>query len=155
MTTKRRGASRLFPFFTAVLSVLLFSFGCGKQPVEHKVVTPESGVIRIPVSEVHDGKVHFFTYKKSGKRINFFIRTDGKDNLSACFDACFTCYKHKKGYKQEGTDLTCNECSMKFRLADEHWDNTQGCSPIAIKSRTENNEVVIMAADLEKGQKLF
>ena len=143
------------PLSYLVMLVLLLAGACGKQPAQYKVVTPRDGAIRLPVEEVHDGKVHFFTYKKSGKRINFLVRTDGKDKLSACFDACFTCYKHKKGYRQEGTDLVCNECSMKFRLADEHWDNTQGCSPIALKSRIENNEMVIMAEDLEKGGKLF
>ncbi len=142
----------LFPF---ALMVLFVSGGCGKQPVEHKIAAAKDGAIRIPVSEVHDGKVHFFTYKKSGKRINFFVRTDGNDNLSACFDACFTCYKHKKGYREEGTDLICNECNMKFRLADERWDNTQGCSPIMLKSKIENNEIVILTSDIEKGQKLF
>lgn len=152
---KNRVVFRLIPLFSSMFLVILFLGGCGKQPVEHRVVSPRDGAIRVPVGEVHDGKVHFFTYKKSGKRINFFIRTDGKDNLSACFDACFTCYKHKKGYREEGTDLVCNECSMKFRLADEHWDNSRGCSPIALKSRIENNEVVIMTADLERGQKLF
>lgn len=152
---KNRGVFRLLPLFSFVFLVLLLSSGCGKQPAEHKVVTSKDGAIRVPVGEMHDGKVHLFTYKKSGKRINFFIRTDGKDNLSACFDACFTCYKHKKGYRQEGPDLVCNECSMKFRLADEHWDNSRGCSPITLKSRIENNEVVIMAEDLEKGGELF
>jgi uncharacterized membrane protein len=150
-----RGDFRLLPVFSSLLIIFLFSGGCGKQPVEHKVVTPKNGEIRIPVSEVHDGKVHFFTHKKSGKRINFFIRSDGKDKLSASFDACFTCYKHKKGYREEGTDLVCNECNMKFRLADEHWDNSRGCSPISLKSRIEKDEVVIMTEDLEKGQRLF
>ncbi len=140
---------------SSLVLLVLLPAGCGNQPAEHKVVTARDGAIRLPVSEVHDGKVHLFTYKKSGKRINFFIRTDGHDDLSAYFDACFTCYKHKKGYRQEGTDLVCNECNMRFRLADEHWDNTQGCSPIALKSRIDNNEVVIMAEDIEKGGKLF
>ncbi len=141
--------------FASVFLLLFLAAGCGKQPPLHQVVTPKNDAIRIPVSEVHDGKVHFYTYKKSGKRINFLVRTDGNDNLSACFDACFTCYKRKKGYREEGTDLVCNECGMKFRLADEHWDNSQGCSPVSIKSRIENNELVIMTADLEKGQRLF
>jgi uncharacterized membrane protein len=44
---------------------------------------------------------------------------------------------------------------MKFRLADEHWDNSRGCSPISLKSRIEKDEVVIMTEDLEKGQRLF
>ena len=155
MKMKHGALPWLSQFSSLVFLVFLLAGACGKQPVEHNVVSPKNGAIRIPVREVHDGKVHLFTYKKSGKRINFLIRTDGDDRLSACFDACFTCYKHKKGYRQEGTDLVCNECSMKFRLADEHWDNTQGCSPISLKSRIENNEVVIMAEDLEKGQKLF
>jgi uncharacterized membrane protein len=155
MKMKQRVVFRLSALFSPAFFLLLLLVSCGKQPAEHKVVTPKDGAIRIPVSEVHDGKVHLFTYKKSGKRINFFIRTDGKDSLSACFDACFTCYKHKKGYRQEGTDLVCNECSMKFRLADEHWDNSRGCSPIALKSRIDNNEMVIMTEDLERGGKLF
>jgi uncharacterized membrane protein len=150
-----RSTGQLLWLFSSVLLILFMSGGCGKQPALHQIVTPKDGAIRIPVGEVHDGKVHFYTYKKSGTRINFLVRTDGNDNISACFDACFTCYKHKKGYKQEGTDLVCNECGMRFRLADEHWDNSQGCSPISIKSRIENNELVIMAGDLEKGQRLF
>ncbi len=154
MNVRKRVCFRLLPLFPAVF-FFLFLCGCGKQPAEHKVVTPRDGAIRIPVAEVHDGKVHFFTYKNSGKRINFFVRTDGKDNLSSCFDACFTCYKHKKGYREEGTNLVCNECGLKFRLADERWDNSGGCSPITLKSRIENNELVIMTEDLEKGRKLF
>ncbi len=155
MKIKRGAPAGLSSLSFLVLLVLFLAGGCGKQPVEHKVVTLKDGSIRIPVGEVQDGKVHFFTYKRSGKRINFFIRTDGKDNLSASFDACFTCYKHKKGYREEGTDLVCNECNMRFRLADEHWDNSRGCSPIGLKSRIENNEVVIMTEDLERGQRLF
>lgn len=144
-----------FRLFSSLFFVLLFSGGCGKQPAEHEVVVPRDGAIRIPVGKVHDGKVHFFTYKKSGKRINFFIRTDGNDNLSSYFDACYTCYRHKKGYKEEGADLVCNECGLKFRLADERWDNSGGCSPILLTSRTEKDELVIMTGDLEKGQRLF
>ena len=155
MKIKKRGAFRLLPLFSSLLLILLISGGCGKLPAEHKVVTPRDGEIRLSLGEVNDGKVHFYTYKKSGKRINFFVRADGNDNLSACFDACFTCYKHKKGYRQEGTDIVCNECNMMFRLADEHWDNSKGCSPISVKSRVEKNELVIMTGDLERGLKLF
>jgi uncharacterized membrane protein len=155
MKMKQRVVFSLLPLFSSVYLALFFLAACAKRPAEHQVVTPKNGAVRIAVSEVHDGKVHFFTYKKSGKRINFFIRTDGKDNLSACFDACFTCYKHKKGYRQEGTDLICNECNLKFRLAEEQWDTSHGCSPIQLRSRIENGEVVITNDDLEKGARLF
>jgi uncharacterized membrane protein len=106
------------------------------------------------VSEFRDGKVHFFTYRKSGRNINFFVRTDGAGKLSTHFDACYTCYKKMKGYRQEGTDLVCNECSLRFRLADEKWLH-EGCSPIPLASRMDNGFIVIKAVDLEEGERLF
>ncbi|MDA8240234.1 MAG: Fe-S-containing protein [Nitrospiraceae bacterium] len=139
-----------------ILLCILFAFaGCSNLPAEHTVVSVRSGEIRLPIKDFSDGKVHFFTYKKDGKRINFFVRTDGKANLSAYFDACYTCYKHKKGYREEGSDLVCNECNLKFRLAEEHWDTSHGCCPISIKSRIDGTELVIASKDLEKGEKLF
>ena len=112
------------------------------------------GEIKIPVNEVDDGKVHFYTYKASGKHINFFVRTDGAGKLSTYFDACYTCYKHKKGYRCEGTDLVCNECNLRFRLAEEKWVH-EGCSPIVLTSRIEEGNIIIRTDDIEKGGRLF
>ena len=144
---------RRYRFLTLILALIL-SAACSNLPKEHKVVTAKEGVISIPVSEVNDGKVHFYTYKKSGKRINFFIRTDGTGKLSTYFDACYICYKKKKGYRVEDKDLVCNECSLKFGLADEVWEN-KDCSPILFKSKLENNNLTIKTEDIEKGSKLF
>jgi len=137
-----------------LLSLFVYSYGCSKLPVEHRVVTVRDGMILIPLDEVNDGKVYFFTYKKSGKRINFFVRMDGKGNLSTYFDACYICYKKKKGYRMEGTDIVCNECNLKFRLADEVWEN-KDCSPILLKNKIENGNLIIKTEDIEKGAKLF
>jgi uncharacterized membrane protein len=133
----------------------MVSAACGGLPEEHRVVTEKDGKILIPLSEVSDGRVHFYTYKKSGKRINFFVRTDAGGKLSSCFDACYTCYKKKKGYRQEGSDIICNECDMKFPLADEKWDERDSCSPIFLKSSVEGASLVIDAEHLERGKKLF
>jgi uncharacterized membrane protein len=143
---------------TALLwSVLICSsllISCSERATEHHVVNATNGEIRLAISEFRDGKAHFFTYKKSGRNINFFVRTDGAGNLSTHFDACYTCYKKKKGYRQEGTDLVCNECNLRFRLADEKWLH-EGCSPIPLASRRDNGFIVIKAADLEEGERLF
>ena len=143
-----------YRFIALSLVVLILSPSCSNLPKEHKVITAKERVISIPVSEVKDGKVHFFTYKKSGKRINFFIRTDGTGKLSAYFDACYICYKKKKGYRVEGKDLVCNECSLKFGLADEVWEN-KDCSPILLKSKVADGNLMIKTEDIEKGIKLF
>ncbi len=133
---------------------LIFS-GCSKRPLEYQNVTAANGEIKIPVSNVNDGKVHFYTYKKNGKRINFFVRTDGTGKLSTYFDACFTCYKFKKGYHEEGASVVCNECQMKFRLADEYFDNSKGCSPIILYSVIDEKNITIKTDDIEKGGRLF
>jgi uncharacterized membrane protein len=130
-------------------------YACSKLPPEHQLVTAKDGEIRISVNQVNDNKVHFYTYKKSGKSINFFIRTDGTGKLSTYFDTCFTCYKNKKGYRAEGSIIICNECKMKFRLADEKFDNSQGCSPITLFSRIDEENIIIKTVDIEKGGKLF
>jgi uncharacterized membrane protein len=140
-----------------VILLVIFSFftGCSKLPAEHQLIEATGGEIRIPVSAVSDGKVHFYTYRKSGKRINFLVRTDGAGRLSTYFDACFTCYKNKKGYRCEGTDLVCNECNTRFRLADEQWHHEGGCSPIALTSSIGKDFIIIKTADLEAGERLF
>lgn len=145
-------AGRILLLSALLLSSFLAS--CTERAAEHPAVTPSRGEIRLPVSDFSDGKVHFYTYKKSGRNINFLVRTDSAGNLSTYFDACYTCYRKKKGYRQEGTDLVCNECGLRFRLADEKWLH-EGCSPIPLTSRIEEGFIVIKAADLEQGERLF
>jgi uncharacterized membrane protein len=137
-----------------LLSVSSLLYGCSNLPAEHTVIRASQGEVRIPVKDVNDGKVHFYTYKASGKRINFFVRTDGTGKLSTYFDACYTCYKHKKGYRCEGTDIVCNECNLRFKLAEEKWVH-EGCSPINLTSRREGENIIIRTDDIEKGGRLF
>jgi uncharacterized membrane protein len=138
-----------------VIVILLLLAGCSKQPALYPSAPENDNRIVIPLNDVSDGKAHFYTYRKSGKHINFFVRTDGKGNVSSYYDACFTCYKKKKGYRQEGPDIICSECSMKFGLAEEKWEEKDGCNPIYLKSLIENNNLVIDTAVIEKGAKLF
>jgi len=141
------------PVLTGLLLMLFVA--CSSLPAGHTKVKAAGGEIKIPVKEVNDGKVHFFTYMKAWKRINFFVRTDEEGGLSAYFDACLTCHKQKKGYHEEGSDIVCNECNMHFRLAERKWDNTAGCSPIPLKSEITDGFIVIKTENIEKGAKLF
>jgi uncharacterized membrane protein len=138
-----------------IIPLLILLTGCNKQPALYQNAPVKDNRIVIPLNDVSNGKVHFYTYKKSGKHINFFVRTDGKGTVSSYYDACFTCYKQKKGYRQEGSDIICNECSMKFGLAEEKWEEKDGCNPIYLKSIIEGNNLIIDTAVIEKGAKLF
>ncbi len=120
------------------------------------MVKAQNGEIRIPVRDVSDGGVHFFTYKAEGRRINFLVRTDRTGSLRTHFNACYACYKNKKGYRVEGTELVCNECNLRYNIADETWKHVgMGCSPIPFQSNIKDNELIINLKDIEKGKRLF
>ncbi len=157
-TLSMPAANRMYRIGCLILFLLtgfLLIPGCSRSAPVHPLVSAKDGEVAIPLAEVSDGTVHFYTFKAGGKQTNFFVRTDRNRRVSACFDACFTCYKHKKGYAVQGADLVCRECEMHFGIADEHWDNSKGCSPILLKSRIERDRLVIDADLLVTGQKLF
>jgi len=138
-----------------VLCSQFFFTGCGRKLTQYRDAPVHDDKIIIPLSGVRDGKAHFYTYTHGGRQINFFVRTDAKGTVSSYFDACYTCYKQKKGYREEGPDLICNECGMKFGLAEETWESKGGCDPILLKSTIEHNNLIIDTAVIEKGVKLF
>lgn len=145
---------RLFISGQIILLFIVLT-GCSKQPVLYQNAPISDNRVVIPLSDVSDGDIHFYSYNKAGKHINFFIRTDGKGTVSSYYDACFACYKKKKGYRHEGSDIICNECGMMFGLAEEKWDDKDGCNPIHLKSAIEGNNLVIDTLVIEKGAKLF
>jgi len=135
--------------------ILLVFCSCSAQGPKYSVVKADGNIVKIPLKDVSDGRVHFFSFKSGGKNINFFIRMDGAGKLHAAFDACFTCHKFKKGYRVEGTDIVCNECGTRFRLADEVWKDVGGCVPIGVPSAIKGDFILINASDLGRGEKLF
>lgn len=135
-------------------SVLLFPC-CTRQAPEHEVVFPRLGQVQIPLSQVDDGKAHFFTLKRDGKNINFFVRTDGEGSLQSHFDACHSCFKYKLGYVQEGGQVVCIACRIGYDLKDSIWDYVGPCVPISLKSRQEGEMLVVEMDRLEKGSRFF
>lgn len=153
---ERKISSNFLKVGLLILYFLLPMFACSKLPAEHKVVEAQNDQIRIPLREINDGGAHFFTYKGWGKRVNFLVRTDREGTLRTHFDACYACYKKKKGYRVEGTDLVCNECNERYNLTEEVWKRVgMGCSPIPFKSSITDNELIINLKDIKKGERLF
>ena len=129
--------------------------GCGRQAPEYPTVIPQNGHVCIPLATINDGGVHFFTFKHEGKNVNFFVRTDGAGRLQAHFDACYSCFKYKMGYIHEGDQVVCIACRIGYDLADVVWDYIGACAPINLKSRVEDQRMVIKLSWLEKGSRFF
>lgn len=148
------GDQKLITFFFLV-GLLPFCCACSEQAPEYDIVALDGDRLRIPLAQVNDGGVHFFTYKYQGKNINFFVRTDGQGRLRTHFDACYSCFKYKKGYVHEGTQVICIACRIGYDLQDPIWDYVGACVPITLKSSMAGNWLVVKQSHLEKGERFF
>lgn len=139
----------------SLLALLVVAWGCSRKPPEHPPVFEEGGVIRIPVAKVNDGKVHFFTFKYEEKSINFFVRTDAKGKLRTHYDACYSCFKYKMGFRVVANEILCIACGLKYDLDKEDWDFIGPCSPIPLRSKVKRGDLVIRVSTIKRGKKLF
>ena len=83
----------------------------GKYPT----VSPENGIVQLSEARVGDGRAHFFTYQSDRANIDFFVLKSRDGVIRAAFDTCDVCYREKKGYRQEGDMMVCNNCDQRFQ----------------------------------------
>lgn len=122
----------------------------GKAPE----VKAQAGVVKIPTSEVSDGKAHLYRYSAGGKEIRFFVVKSKDGVLRTALDACDVCFREKKGYTQEGDFMICNNCGQKFHT-NKVMDVKGGCNPSPLPRALEGGNVVIREADLKAGASYF
>ncbi len=110
--------------------------------------------VRVNLADVSDGQAHYFTFDSAQGEIKFFVVKSIDGIVRAAFDACDVCYKSKKGYRQEGDNMVCNNCNQKFRT-DRVNEVKGGCNPAPLSRRIEGTQVVISGQDILKGAWYF
>lgn len=111
--------------------------------------------IQIPLAEVSSGQAKFYQYKTaSGKPTRFFVIKSSDGVYRAAADACVVCYREKKGYRQQGDDMVCNNCRKHFPSAYVN-EVTGGCNPDGIPRTIQGDKLLIAASDLEARADLF
>jgi uncharacterized membrane protein len=140
---------------TCILLAVALLAGCSKTAPEHPIVTATGDKVILPVEEVGDGIVRFFTYKYSGKNVNFFVRTDKNGRIHTHFDACYGCYQYKMGYFVDGNDIVCYACRYRYNLDEEIWDYIGACAPITFKHKIRNGNLLIDVSVPERGARFF
>jgi uncharacterized membrane protein len=112
------------------------------------------GAVRLPVSTFDDGKARWYTYPAGQKEIEFFVLRSSDGIIRAAFNACDVCFLAKKGYRQEGDEVVCNNCEQRFpsRLINEV---RGGCNPSPLERTIEGDEVVIEIDDILAGSNYF
>lgn len=136
----------------AVGAVYAFNLpGLGK----YKEVTPKNGSVSISLDKISDGEAHFFIYNDGGKEIKFFAVKAKSGSIKTAFDACDVCYEDKKGYRQEGDVMVCNQCNKKFATDRIGPSSTGGCNPSYLPNQVSGSTIVIKADDIKKGARFF
>lgn len=121
-------------------------------PVAGKGSDP--GAIQIPLTEVTD-QAKFYEYRAANqKTVRFFVIKSSDGVYRAAADACVVCYREKKGYRQQGDDMVCNNCSKHFPSAYVN-EVTGGCNPDGIPRTIQGDKLLIATSDLDARAELF
>ncbi len=70
--------------------------------------------------------------------------------MRAAFDACDVCFREKKGYRQEGDVMVCNNCGQRFPSTKINVLKG-GCNPAPLGRTVQGDSLVINASDIEQG----
>ena len=140
--------------FLVLILILTVAAACGGPKDKYSKVTPENGIISIPISQVNDGNVHYYTASAAGKEVKFFILRSGDGVIRAAFDACDVCFPEKKGYRQEGEFMICNNCGQKFHSSRINVVKG-GCNPSPLHREQQGDQLVIKIADVATGARYF
>jgi uncharacterized membrane protein len=115
-------------------------------------VINEGDVVSIPLSEI-SSKAVFYDYEG----IEYFAVEADDGTIRTAFNACDVCYKSRKGYRQEGGDMICNNCGNHYPISGLGTKNLRGggCWPGYLPSSVEGDQLIIQKSDLEAGKYRF
>lgn len=116
----------------------------------------EGDFVKIPVSEI-SSNAKWFSYDSQGVKIKYLAVKGSDGSIRTAFDACDVCFGAKKGYRQEGSFLVCNNCGKKFAIDSIGVENKTpgGCWPGYLPSTVSGSYLLIKKTDMESGKYRF
>jgi high-affinity iron transporter len=99
----------------------------------------QNNEVRIPLAELQDASVHFYTADVNDSVIRFLVIHQTNGDYATALDACQIC--GTAGYRQEGQNVVCRNCGATIYLPSV--GESGGCNPIPVKSRVEAGEVIV------------
>jgi uncharacterized membrane protein len=148
-----------FPLVAIALCIvvaagLAFAFLGGDSAPTVNSVRADQGSVSIPLTQINDGKAHFFTIRSDGADVRFFVLKSNDGVVRAAFDTCDVCYRYNQGYRQEGDFMVCNACDQRFR-SDQVNEIKGGCNPAPLERTIVGDKLVIAEADIGQGAWYF
>jgi len=155
-TLKRIALGILVPAVAAIFFVAAMGYAAvGNFTVPCTEVKPQNGIFSFSASAFEDGKAKHFVYKHSpSEEVRFFVVKSTDGTIRAALDACDVCFRAKKGYVQQGDNMICINCGLKFRT-DKVNVLTGGCNPHPLKRAIKDGKVLISQDEVVAGMKYF
>lgn len=117
----------------------------------------ENGEIKLNAEQFNDNQARFYNIEMSGdKIIHFFVVKDKNGIYRAAADACQVCFGERKGLRQEGDEIICNNCGNRYPI-EKIATEKGGCNPGPINPNLEvkDEKIIIKQADIEQVANLF
>jgi FTR1 family protein len=110
-----------------------------------------NGKVGIPLAMLADGALHRFSIESDGVTVRMIAIRRTDRTIATAFDACQIC--GSQGYYQKGLNVICKNCASAINIPTI--GNQGGCNPIPLASSVEGDSVIIDAARLLAGSRLF
>lgn len=119
-----------------------------------QTVQASGDILSLPAAPLADGRARFYRYHFGDQAVDFFLVQSHDGVIRAALDTCDVCYKARKGYRQEGGFMVCNNCDQQFRT-DLVNEVKGGCNPAPLERNIEGGQILIRVAELEAGRRYF
>jgi uncharacterized membrane protein len=141
----------------AIVAVAWWAFGgggSGPEPTAGLTIN-DAGEVELSASEVTK-EAKFYNIDASGVEVRFFAVRGSDNKVRVAMDACDVCYDAKKGYRQGGDDMVCNNCGNKYPTDGIGTENLKGgCWPSYVPMKVEDGKVIIKASELKAKRYMF
>ena len=112
-----------------------------------RLLPPVGQEVRVPLSQVDDGKMHLFTVNVSNQTVRFMI-IKKPDGYGTALDACRIC--GAEGYRQDGQNVVCRHCGSAIYVPSI--GDQGGCNPIGVASHIDGGDIVIDLSSLDQSR---
>ena len=146
---------KLLIFLIAVIVVGGYGIYANNKPSapSGNIVATED-FVEIPLSDISE-EMKVYSFDSNGVEVKYLVMLGSDGEVRTGFDACDVCGGHK-GYRQEGDQVVCNNCGLKFNIDDIGTKNTPGgCWPSSLNHKIEGDKVLISTTELANGAYRF
>ena len=128
--------------FLAVILLLTADFvyaRAASRPPEARELVAVNGSVSIPLSDLADSNLHFYSVDAGGTQVRFLVIHKRNGEYAVALDACQIC--GPRGYRQEGDNIICRNCGAAIYAPSI--GNAGGCNPIPVSSGVSGTQLVV------------